>query len=257
MHEESTSGATFWAKYAAAALALCVLLAPATVQAQSQIQLNRQLTIVPRHIRGKAVESVVINRVVLLFGELPAAEPPADAKGPADQDPKPKQGVIVFSGKMEDLVRGKGLDAAEARAKLDELVFGDGASAAGVLARLEERLQKKLETIDRVSGLTEAQKQKLQLAGHGDLKRLFDRAEKLRELCDGYFEIADLDQFQKWAAELKSETKALRQPLAAGPFGADSFLARSMKTTLTAEQAAKYARFAATPPYPWPPNAVR
>jgi hypothetical protein len=92
----------------------------------------------------------------------------------------------------------------------------------------------------------------LQLAGRGDLKRLFDRAEKLRALCDRSAEIADLEQFQKWTDELKSETNALRHSFNVGPFDTGSLMAKCMKTVLTAEQASKYARFEMTSPYQAP-----
>ncbi len=42
---------------------------------------------------------------------------------------------------------------------------------------------------------------------------------------------------------------ALRLPLDAGPFDADSLLAKCMKTVLDSEQVAKFHRFEATPPY--------
>jgi hypothetical protein len=109
-----------------------------------------------------------------------------------------------------------------------------------------------LEKIDRISGLSDAQRQKLQLAGRGDLKRLFDRAERLRAMCDRGEEITELNQFQKWAEELKSEANALRHAFHEGPFDAGSLMAKCMKTVLTAEQAAKYARYEMTPPYQAP-----
>jgi hypothetical protein len=189
---------------------------------------------VPRVIRGHAVESAVIYGVVLVFGELPVAEGPAADDAPVDEPPRPKQRVIVFSGSF------------------DELVYGSGSNAVDARTRLDACLEQKVEKIDRISGLTDTQRQKLQLAGRGDLKRLFDRAERLRAMCDRGAEIADVNQFQKWTEELKSETNALRHSLAAGPFDAGSLMAKCMKTVLTADQAAKYVRFEATPPYQAP-----
>jgi hypothetical protein len=189
---------------------------------------------VPAVIRGQAVESAVINGVVLVFGELPVAEVPAADDAPADEPPKPKQGVIVFSGSFDELVYGSGSNVVDARAGLDTC------------------LEQKVEKIDRISELTDTQRQKIQLAGRGDIKRLFDRAERLREMCDRGAEIADLNQFQKWTEELQSETNALRRAFHEGPFDAGSLMAKCMKTVLTAEQAAKYVRYEATPPYQAP-----
>ncbi len=189
---------------------------------------------VPAVIRGQVVGSAVINGVVLVFGELPIAEVPAADDAADDEPPEPKQRVIVFSRSF------------------DELVYGSGSNAADARARLDRCLEEKLKKIDRLSGLTDEQRQKLQLAGRGDLKRLFDRAETLRELCDRGAEIADVKQFRKWTEELQSETNALRHAFHEGPFDTGSLTAKCMKTVLTTEQAAKYARFADTPPYQAP-----
>jgi hypothetical protein len=206
---------------------------PATAQSQASVRRNRGV-IVPRVIRGQAVESAVINGVVLVFGELPVAgEKPAD-DAPVEQPPKPNQRVALFSGTF------------------DELVYGRGSNAAGAQARLEVCLEQKLDKLDRIVGLTDAQRQKLQLAGRGDLKRLFDRAEELRVMCDRFDEIADANQFHRWTKDLKSGAGALRHSFDSGPFDADSLMAKCMKSALTAEQAAKYARFEATPPYQAP-----
>jgi hypothetical protein len=155
----------------------------------------------------------------------------ATADIPADPPAKPRQGVILISGTF------------------DELVYGAGSSEADVQARLDIRLQQKLEKVDRICGLTDTQKRKLQLAGRGDIKRLIDRAEKLRAKCDGHSEIANVNHFRKWTEELRSETNVLRQSFDAGPPAADSLLAKCMKAVLTAEQISKFALFGATPPY--------
>jgi|GEM_PF-6645127 len=205
--------------------------APSALLAQDRVQPRRAVA-VPRVIRGQAIESAVISDVVLIFDELPVAEEaPAGDDLPIDQRPRPKPRVILLSGTF------------------DSLAYGNDSNAANARARLEQCLKQKLDKIDRISDLTDAQRRKLQLAGRGDIKRLFDRAEKLRAMCDGCDAIEDLKQFQKWTEQLRSESKSLRLPFTDGPFDTDSLLARCMKTTLTVEQAAKYARYEATPPY--------
>src|SRR5262249_8385993 len=186
----------------------------------------------PRFIRGQAVESAVINHVVLVFGD---ARIVGKGRAADDIDIEPPemrlQRVILFSGTF------------------DELVYGSDSSAAGPRLRLDNPLREMLEKIDHISELTAAQKVKLQLAGRGDIKRFFDRADKLRAICDRSAEITDLDRFQKWTEDLRREAHALQQLLAEGPIDAQSLMAKTMKKTLTAEQAARYARFEATPPY--------
>jgi hypothetical protein len=177
-----------------------------------------------------------INGVVLVFGQRPIAGDPADAEADAAQPANPKHGVGVASGSF------------------DELVYGGGGSAADARSRLDQRLQQALDKIDRICGLTEVQKQKLELAGRGDIKRLFDRAERLREECNRSAQVADLDQFRKWASELKSEAGSLSRSFNASPLDSGSLVAKCMKTALTADQIAKYARFEDSPPPYQPPK---
>jgi hypothetical protein len=210
------------------------VLAPGVLSAQVQAKPKRAI-MVPRNIRGKAVQSQVINGVVLVFGELADTdEVSTTGDGQVELPRKPKERVELFSGSF------------------DEIIYGSGSSAADALYRLDRCLQEKLDKIDRISELTEVQRQKLQLAGRGDLKRLFVRTGKLGALCDRYAEIDDVNQFQKWTEDLRREATALRQPLANGPLETGSLLAKCMKTVLTDEQAAKYARYESTPPYQAP-----
>jgi hypothetical protein len=209
---------------------IAVVLSAQTVQAQARIK-PKGTVMVPRVIQGQAVESEVINGVVLIFGELPIPDAQLPGDPPNGQPARPKKRVIVFSG------------------SLDELVYGSGSSATDARCRLEQRFRQTLEQIDRICELTEAQKLKLELAGRGDIKRFFDRAERLRAECNRSEEIADLEEFRTWSAELKGETMSLWRSASVGPLEARSLVAKCMKSSLTAEQLAKYARFEATPPY--------
>src|SRR5437899_12002197 len=63
----------------------------------------------------------------------------------------------------------------------ERVIFGGrGESAAGVRVWLDALLLRKVDTVDRFSRLTELQKQKLHLAGPGDIKRFFDSVEGQR-----------------------------------------------------------------------------
>jgi hypothetical protein len=239
MNERQMSEVAVWAPNAVLVLSLyLVVLAPRTAQAQEPIQRNPTLTkqaagvvdfIAPQIVGVQAVAVQQINGVMLGFGELQVTEDLADAD--ADQLPIAKQRVILFARTYDDLVYGNGSDAVDAR------------------TRLERRLQQKLEKIDRIIALTDAQKQKLHLAGRGDIKRLLDRTEKLRTLCSRSADVSDMNQFRMWILELKREVAALRHPLDAGPFDTDSLMEKCMKTMLTADQVSKFHRFEATPPY--------
>jgi hypothetical protein len=116
---------------------------------------------------------------------------------------------------------------------LDESVFNQwvfgipNVTTSAAAERLESNLMLAVDDLDRAVTLTENQRRKLILAGHGDRKRFFDRvAEQYRHDPKGANEIV-----------------AFAEPLAAdyalGLYGEGSFFAKTIATTLTPEQAAR------------------
>jgi hypothetical protein len=77
----------------------------------------------------------------------------------------------------DDATPGLSDSAPSARA-IDEFMLGK--SAAASRNRLNRLLRENIEVIDRCCRLSDGQKQKLQLAGQGDIKRFFDRFEEIK-----------------------------------------------------------------------------
>ncbi|HLQ43829.1 MAG TPA: hypothetical protein VK137_03800, partial [Planctomycetaceae bacterium] len=98
----------------------------------------------------------------------------------------------------------------------------------------ETQLKLQAEEVDRACGLTEAQKKKLQLAGRGDIKRFFERVEELRKK----FLLVRRDQ-QKFN-EIWQDIQPLQMTLNSGLFDDQSFFHKTVRRTLTAEQAGHY-----------------
>src|SRR5262245_46453324 len=71
-------------------------------------------------------------------------------------------------------------------AQFDQWIFGNmgGGNAGMVRNKLGARLELQVDDLVRSCGLTPVQKKKLLVAGHGDIKRLFDRIEELRKKFD-------------------------------------------------------------------------
>ncbi len=90
------------------------------------------------------------------------------------------------------------------------------------------------EEIDRACGLSEAQRKKIQLAGRGDMKRFFDRVEDARKVFQAVKN--DQNKFQ----EVWQHIQPLQTELSAGLFGESSIFRKTLRKTLTAEQAARY-----------------
>jgi hypothetical protein len=130
-----------------------------------------------------------------------------------------------------------------ADASFDEVMFDKVSNITDARARLLRRLRANVESVDRVCRLTDAQKQKLKLAGRGDIKRLSDRIEDLRErLQSRYFADENGRQLEAMARELSRIGSPLRREMELGPFGDGSLFAKTLRTLLTPDQAAEYAQ---------------
>jgi hypothetical protein len=115
----------------------------------------------------------------------------------------------------------------------DQWIFG-GNNAQARRPRLESHLQLQLGELDRACGLSAAQKQKLLLAGRGDIKRLFDRVDEKRKK----FQLVKNDQNK--IGEMYQEIQPLQAAVQSGLFGDGSLFGKTVRTTLMPEQAANY-----------------
>jgi hypothetical protein len=116
--------------------------------------------------------------------------------------------------------------------QMDQWVFGRLGGSAGAHAKLDSALLLRIETVDRVCRITEVQKNKLRLAGRGDIKRFFDKVEALKR------------KFQQGQndpnANIWQEIQPLTIELNDGLFGDDSLYAKTIGRTLSPEQAARF-----------------
>jgi len=116
----------------------------------------------------------------------------------------------------------------------DQWVFGGRGTAAVIRKRFDSQLMLQVEEIERTCGISELQKKKLQLAGRGDIKRLFDRVEVLRKK----FQLVKNDQnkFNEFWQDVQPFQVVFNQ----GAFGVGSFFNKTLKNTLTSDQAVSY-----------------
>ncbi len=106
--------------------------------------------------------------------------------------------------------------------------------AVGARKELETILRQKIAVADRLCRLTDSQKEKLELAGRGDIKRLIDHAEELGT----QFQLIKNDRDKVNA--LVQKAQPLRRSLAAWLSDDDSLFVKTLGKTLTAKQAASY-----------------
>jgi hypothetical protein len=148
--------------------------------------------------------------------------PAALFAAPDDGEPPPVADVQAENGFMMQ------------EANFDQWIFQGSGNAANGRARINSHLKLKLDELDRVCVLTEAQKQKLTLAARGDMKRFFDQVEEVRR------KFLAVKNDQNGFNQLWQEISPLQQKQAAGLFGETSMFAKTVRKTLTDEQQAKY-----------------
>jgi hypothetical protein len=126
---------------------------------------------------------------------------------------------------------------------LDQLVFGNGQNAADGRRRLDALLNQKIKAVEKFCRLTDAQKQKLQLAGRGDIKRFTDRMEALRPAFQQVHVVVNEDDAREvstWAGTLAWDAKTLRTTLRLGLFEEGSLFAKTLSTSVATDQLAAY-----------------
>ena len=128
--------------------------------------------------------------------------------------------------RMAVIEQGPNLD------QMDQWVFGRYGGSGGARNKLDSSLLLRISDLERTCGITELQKNKLRLAGRGDIKRFFDKVEELKR------------KFQHGQnnpnANIWQEIQPLQVELNTGLFGDDSLYAKTIRRTLNQEQAARF-----------------
>ena len=97
-----------------------------------------------------------------------------------------------------------------------------------VRRRLESRLKKRIEQVDRACKLTPEQRAKLNVAGRGDMKRVFTRMDELSELLSA--PVQEAGRRKKLLLEFAQKRQEIKET---DTFGDDSLFAKVLKSTLT------------------------
>lgn len=111
---------------------------------------------------------------------------------------------------------------------IEPLVFGGDEEVADGRRLLDASLERRIAAVDKNCRLTDAQKHKLRIAGRGDIKRFFDRAEALRQTHDGEPPVPKLGSL------------SLSDTIRPGLFDQGSFFSKTLKISLTEGQAAAF-----------------
>lgn len=115
------------------------------------------------------------------------------------------------------------------------------ASADPPRAQLERILKTTLADIDSACHLDGSQKQRLELAGRGDVSRFFEQLDGLFRRLQAAR--ADDVELKSVFEDVMRDVPPIREALALGVFGDDSLLAKARGSVLSTAQAGQYERF--------------
>jgi hypothetical protein len=113
-----------------------------------------------------------------------------------------------------------------------QMVYGNVAPEA-IRDRFHRVLALKIAQVDRACTLSPAQRERLELAGKGDIKRHFDRIAEHEHVINQQLEQEDY-------VKVVQQLQAVNRSHSAELFGASSLFAKAVRTILTDEQAALY-----------------
>lgn len=115
----------------------------------------------------------------------------------------------------------------------NQWIYGDRDSTQ-FLQKTDTLLTLHLESVERACPLSDTQKKKLRLAGHGEVARVVRSVEELKQKCVGSDHQA--------MAPLWQELHTLRTTINSGLFGNISLFRKTLAQTLTPQQATEYDR---------------
>jgi hypothetical protein len=156
----------------------------------------------------------VMDGGLLIRGEVVAPEP---EKPPGDED---EAEDIENENRPPLPLRQKVIVASE---NFDQWLFS-GDTIGERRARLNDNLRRTIERVDPARRLTTVQRQKLELAGRGDIKHFFDQVEAKRREFEQIR--TDLQKCRAFARTLRP----LRAAYVTGPFHEGSLFAKVLKT---------------------------
>jgi hypothetical protein len=162
------------------------------------------------------IRLLAVAAVVAILGSGQAAR----AQDDEEEEPAPNAallpGVVVFN-----------------EAQFDQWLFGQlGTTNAGAArSKVETFLTLSVDDLARTCNLTPLQKKKFLLAGHGDIKRYFDRVDETRKKFKSSKN--DPNQFGLMWQDIQVLQTAFHEI-----FGEGSIFGKSLKSTLNPEQAA-------------------
>ncbi|MGC8639413.1 MAG: hypothetical protein ACP5XB_05990 [Isosphaeraceae bacterium] len=221
--------------------------------AQERAPSRRSPDRVTELIRREAVARIQVQEKVFQRLELLPPGPPVVRVRPLQVQPAgravrfARPGVPIILEVVDDPDAQETDENAPTRKRrvaqvcFDLLVYGNGLNAGLARARCENILAHLIDQIDRTQSLSPMQRNKLLLAGHRDMKRLFDLAEDQRKTFESLRTDADR------CAEFLVSLRPLFPRLRGNPLGAGSLFSKTLRKIVNEDKRMKAAENALAP----------
>lgn len=118
--------------------------------------------------------------------------------------------------------------------QFDQLAFGTKRNASAARQAIESQLTAEIQALDQACSLTAVQRNKLRLAGVGDMTHWFHNIDQLRDK----YRASRMDR--QAYMELAHGLQSFRQNMESGYFGPNSMFRKTLRATLTEEQIPPY-----------------
>jgi hypothetical protein len=161
--------------------------------------------------------------------------------------------LVVGHDELEVRVETVPLSAADVRrldrlqvaiddASCEQMLFGKGRNSAAARKVLVAILQQNIDRVDRICELTDAQRKKLELSGGRDISLYLQESDEFRPRIQKRYDQNAVRNGELEAVIFKlcRETQRFRDAIEEGIFGKSSLFAKTLNTTLTVEQTAKW-----------------
>jgi len=186
-----------------------------------------------RWIAAAAVLVAICLSRPMLWGQE-TGQPEVVQEEAVEQEPAPAE---VVAAEVVDVEMGG--EFVINQEMLDGIIFQPDATEASAMKRVRESFKKELDELCERYSLTSDQREKLALAGEGDLKRFLDRVRQCHQQLKQAEEKMELQQpnaqQDHFAAAFKLYADRQR-----GLFGSGSLFAKTRERTFSAEQLARF-----------------
>jgi hypothetical protein len=153
-----------------------------------------------------------------------------DSREPTRAETEPPVDMVRLRLLRNEIRRWQLQASVPAEDSFDDWAFGGEEGEKRFRHQLDRLLQRKIREVEQIFQLTDAQRQKLRLAGRGDIKRLLEMVEDARS--EFRQARSDLNRL----TELRNDLRLVELRVTEGPFEMGSLFAKTIRKMMEEKQ---------------------